>query len=564
MTYTIRDLPLPVKVVVTVFLLAVGVGYTSAMVQLHIQDSKTGSPMPTPDDVILKFAGKKKYDPNNPPPKPMSRLEALITGDTVPISGSSMTAAFTTADRAKKPLKFSDATQGQLPEEVEKVKAERKGEQAVFALWINTPDAARKAAYDADTFTPPAGTMPKAFTPLLAAGNAVKIKSLIDARCVTCHSKGGEKEEVALDTYDGLAKFMAVAPAAAPVHGYIKVEEPISVTKLTQSTHAHLLSFATLFSLTGLIFACSSWPAWMRTVVGPWVVVAIFADVSLWWLARLCEEYGPFFAQGIIVTGFLAGVGLFTQISGSLFTMYGLRGRLVVGTLMLLGAVAGFWFVWTLLVPALPNRKPAVEVKAPVPADKKKPPPAANPGTGAADSIAAAGSAVGGAVAGVKPAAPHKPLHALDKLLTWPPVLMNGEPIPPKEVEFNGGEKGSMVPAFFEKDKTFRKMMEGDISQDEKDRVRAQREGDHAAMLAWARTADGPRKAAYAADAFALPGAAGKPVTPDFMKDGKVRIKTLIDNRCATCHGPDGKQSDYSLDTYKGLAQYLTSLATPK
>ena len=98
MSHTLRDLPLPVKVVATVFLLAVGVGYSSAMLQLHLQDSKSGKPMPTPDDVVLKFTGKKPYDPNAPlPPAPASRLEALITGDTPDITGNTMVGATVTA-----------------------------------------------------------------------------------------------------------------------------------------------------------------------------------------------------------------------------------------------------------------------------------------------------------------------------------------------------------------------------------------------------------------------------------------------------------------------------------
>src|SRR5262245_25964546 len=81
MSYTLRDLPLPVKLVATVFLLAVGVGYTSAMVQLHMQTAKRGTPMPTWDDVVLKYTGKKEFKGGEQPqPQPVCRLEALIMG----------------------------------------------------------------------------------------------------------------------------------------------------------------------------------------------------------------------------------------------------------------------------------------------------------------------------------------------------------------------------------------------------------------------------------------------------------------------------------------------------
>ena len=78
MSYTLRDLPLPVKVVASVFLMAVGLGYTSAMVQLHMQDSKSGKPLPTVADVVLKYTGKKWFETD--PPRPVSKLERLVMG----------------------------------------------------------------------------------------------------------------------------------------------------------------------------------------------------------------------------------------------------------------------------------------------------------------------------------------------------------------------------------------------------------------------------------------------------------------------------------------------------
>ncbi|HEY1186508.1 MAG TPA: hypothetical protein VGE74_02575, partial [Gemmata sp.] len=470
MSYTLRDLPLPVKVVATVFLLAVGAGYTSAMLQLHIQDSKSGKPMPTPDDVILKFTGKKKFDPNAPPPAaPVSRLEALVTAEAADITGNTMAGAFTTQDRGPKAIKFSEMIKNRTEAEV---RAERKGEQEAFALWIRTPDAERKAAYEADKFVPPAGQVPKALTAALVDGDAIKIKTLIGARCVTCHSNNGEKPDPALDTYAGLVKF--IPPPAAPptpVRGYIKVEEPISISKLTQSTHAHLLSFAVLFSLTGLIFSFSSWPTLIRVVLGPWVVIAVFADVSLWWLARLCDEWGPMFAVGVIGTGFLAGVGLFAQIAGSLFNMYGWKGKGVIALLFVLGALAGGAFVMKLLVPALP--KPKVEEKQPEAkkADEKKDEKKA-PATSAAGGMTSAAVAVADGmtkVPGAPPVPVRRPVNEIDRLLIWPPVNLEGKLVDPAGIKFKGGDDGSMAAAFFEKDKAYKKVLEGTGPQAEKD-----------------------------------------------------------------------------------------------
>lgn len=545
MSITLRDLPLPVKVVATVFLLAVGAGYGSAMVQLHMQDSKSGQPMPTVADVIRKYTGKVKFDPNKPPPAPVSRLEALVTSDAIEISGKSMAAAFTTEDRAKGDLKFATAIKGKSPDQLKQIEAERKGEQAAFALWINTPEAERKAAYAADKFPLPAGKAPAALTSALKDGDALKIKTLIEARCVTCHSKGGDKEDVPLDSYDELAKWMKV-DAAEPVNGYIKVEEPVSITKLTQSTHAHLLSFAVLFSLTGLIFACSSYPTGMRVLLGPWVVIAVFADVSLWWLARLCDEMGPYFAMGIIGTGGAAGMGLGAQITLSLFNMYGRKGKFVLALMFGAGAgLAGFVFV-NKVQPVLAAKQNAADGKDVVKKDDTKKPEDKKTDTKKPED---------------KKAVPPKvyvPTTELDRLLTLPPVDSSLKPIADKPA-FNGGDTGNMVAALFEKDKAYKRVMDGDAQAD-KDKLKAQREAELAALQAWVRSPDAARKAAYTADALDSAELASK-VDPMFAKDGKVLVKSLLDARCASCHNPDGKQADYPLTKYEEFEKYLKPLA---
>lgn len=540
MSITLRDLPLPVKVVASVFLMAVGAGYGSAMVQLHMQDSKSGQPMPTVADVIRKYTGKVKFDPANPPPAPVSRLHALVMSEDVEISGKSMVAAFTTSDRAKGDLKFATAIKGKSPDQVKQIEAERRGERVALALWINAPDADRSTAYASDKFPMPDGKAPGALTSAFKDGTALKVRSLLEARCVTCHSKGGDKEDVPLGTYEEVSRWMQV-DAAVPVNGYIKVEEPVSITKLTQSTHAHLLSFAVLFSLTGLIFACSSYPTGMRVILGPWVVIAVFADVSLWWLARLCEEWGPFFAMGIIGTGGAAGMGLGAQITLSLFNMYGRKGKLMLALMFGAGAgLAGFLFV-NKIQPILAAKQNAVNGKDDKkdigkktedkkPEDKKVTPPKA-----------------------------YVPTTELDRLLTLPAVDSSLKPIGDKP-SFNGGDTGNMVAALFEKDKTYKKIMEGADAQADKDKLKAQREAELAAIQAWVRSPEAARKAAYTGDALDATELASK-VDPMFAKDGKVLVKSLLDARCATCHNPDGKQGDYPLTKYEEFEKYLKPLA---
>ena len=56
---TLRRLPLAARLVLAVFLISVGLGYISAMVQLHFQhSSRDGSPLPGPKETIKVFHGE--------------------------------------------------------------------------------------------------------------------------------------------------------------------------------------------------------------------------------------------------------------------------------------------------------------------------------------------------------------------------------------------------------------------------------------------------------------------------------------------------------------------------
>src|SRR3954469_10988110 len=84
--FTLRQLPLPARLVIATFLMAVGVGYTSALVQMHFAQANKAAgpgsakePMPTFADVVLHFTGKKWYAEE--PPRAVSKLEAMITGE---------------------------------------------------------------------------------------------------------------------------------------------------------------------------------------------------------------------------------------------------------------------------------------------------------------------------------------------------------------------------------------------------------------------------------------------------------------------------------------------------
>jgi hypothetical protein len=144
-----------------------------------------------------------------------------------------------------------------------------------------------------------------------AAEPQVRIRSILQDRCVRCHTPGNSADDKAarcpLDSYERLAVYTSKDTSAG-----------MPIRSLAQTTHVHLLGFSMLFTLTGLVFSFTSFPLWVRSVFGPFALVAQVADISCWWLARL----DPLFAQAILVTGGLVALGLFVQIGGSLFSMF--------------------------------------------------------------------------------------------------------------------------------------------------------------------------------------------------------------------------------------------------
>jgi hypothetical protein len=347
---TLRQLPLAVRLVLTCFLFSVGLGYFSALVQLHMQHSnRDGEPLPTPADVIERFSGVKKADPNMPIGPQPSKIESLISGETdskVSWGKTNMTPAF--FDKSGSSYTKDCADRGKAV-----VDAEREGERTAMIAWIKSEQ--RSKSYEDDAFPFEAKSITEEFYD--KEKKAVSIKTLIESRCGKCHS-GDKKPE--LSDYAKLEPFIARPTNEVLPGGWVRSSKQIGIEGLTQSTHAHLLSFAMLFSLTGLVFAFSSYPGWIRVILGPIVVVAQVADVSCWWLARI-PNVGPMFAQAILLTGGTVGLGLVLQIILSVFNMYGKAGKAFLLAL-LIGAGLGFGVLYqNVLGPALAAEKQAAK-----------------------------------------------------------------------------------------------------------------------------------------------------------------------------------------------------------
>jgi cytochrome c5 len=370
--YTLRQLPFPAKLVISAFLISVGVGYFSALVQLHMQHGdRDGEALPTPENVIERFSGLKKPDGKRAP----SKIELLVSGS--PTGGfdkNNMTPAFFAKSTGyEKDVK----ARGKAV-----VDAERDGERQALLAWLQMPEAEQKTAYDAKTIPIPEALVGKPITEdfVDTAKKTVDINAIFEARCLKCHSAGGDNKPE-MEKYEDLQPLITT-PNQTLIDGkWVRSSKQTTLEGLTQSTHAHLLSFSMLFSLTGLCFAFTSYPGIVRGFLGPLVLVAQLADISCWWLARV-DGYGPYFAQAIMATGGVVGLGLSAQIVLSLFNMYGWFGKIVLHGVGLLALSIFAVLVITVIEPGLKAEKaklnaPKTEAnEAPKPEAKPAPKPA--------------------------------------------------------------------------------------------------------------------------------------------------------------------------------------------
>jgi hypothetical protein len=119
------------------------------------------------------------------------------------------------------------------------------------------------------------------------------------------------------------------------------------------------------------------------------------------------------------------------------------------------------------------------------------------------------------------------------------------------------GEEGGMARAFFDKDlgeyaEALKEM--NAAAQAKLAKLTPERHGEREALLAWVKLAEAERRKAYE-EGFALPSDWGKrPITPDYVKGGRVQVKAIITDRCVRCHADD---ENVTFSDYESLSQYL-------
>jgi hypothetical protein len=475
--FVLRDLPLSARLVLSLFLLSVGLGYFSALVQIHFRHAgSSGEPLPSFKQVVEIFHGDESQK--------KSPFERMIEDPPQGAWPASMVDAF--FNRAKPDAKRGDA--------------EREGERKALVAWVKA--GAPKEAYTNDAFPLPADWNNQPITKDFLDNKALKVRSILETRCVVCHNQGNAKavrglggrvnqggdvqaQKFPLENYDQVAKY--TCEGGGP---------KMSLEALTQSTHAHLLSFSMLWALTGLIFALTRYPGFIRFLLAPLVLLAQIADVSFWWLARLPGPLGEQFAMAIVITGGIVGAGLALQIVLSLFDMYDWAGRVVLVLLFVLAGVGGAYVYQTVIVKHLADEKTTAE--------KLK----------------------------------QQQNNALTPAKSRMEAMIEGPA--------NGNWPKNMAPAFFGKGKP--KKPDGD----------PEREGERKALIAWIRA--GAPKKAYDEDALPVPDDWGdQKITPSYRKGDTLSIRSIIKKRCVECHAKEDADPDamkYPLETYDEVMKF--------
>jgi hypothetical protein len=120
---------------------------------------------------------------------------------------------------------------------------------------------------------------------------------------------------------------------------------------------------------------------------------------------------------------------------------------------------------------------------------------------------------------------------------------------------------GTMRPAFTTQSRDWEKLTSS-LGSDERAKLGAEREGERLALIHWVRS--GGDRAAYDRDDYFIGHElAGQPITPDLLAGtDRVKVRTLIQRRCAECHSESGRMERprrFPLDNYERLKPYIAT-----
>jgi len=136
------------------------------------------------------------------------------------------------------------------------------------------------------------------------------IQPILERSCVRCHSPASG---LAITDFTRYAELRAVAD----------VDTGESLHSLMRLSHIHLFGIGLIAFSIGLIFRFTVLPTWFKGVVMVTPFVAIFADITAWFLTK----WDPLYAYTVLIAGALLGAAWAIQIFVSLFQLWVYRSQ---------------------------------------------------------------------------------------------------------------------------------------------------------------------------------------------------------------------------------------------
>ena len=132
-----------------------------------------------------------------------------------------------------------------------------------------------------------------------------EIQYIFEDNCVRCHPYD-EKPDYPLETYDQV--YASAEPDMGP-----------SIGKLARFTHYHAFGFTVFSFLLSMVFLFTSFRPLIRLFVAVLPFIAMFIDITSWWLTRLISSI---FAYTVYLGGMLMAISLAVIIIGSIYDIW--------------------------------------------------------------------------------------------------------------------------------------------------------------------------------------------------------------------------------------------------
>ena len=298
---TLPQLPRNARWILAGFLSAAGIGYFVTLLLAYVQVTTPNSLWPNFRDLDAVFFGREK---------PVGPIERLLVATEGPMNGNgTMRPAFTDQSSGWEAL-----TKTMTAEEKTTLSAEREGERLALLAWVRS--GPNREAYEANDFPWDDESVVRAITaaylksgeksPGQGSGKNVRIRTLIDDRCVICHGENGREEKaswIPLDSWE-----------------HIEWKCRRESTKVLWPTWliGSLIALLPLTLLAGRIFYFSSHPAQTRLVLTALPFVALAAALGSWLIGRL----GTYSIHLLLGASAVAATGVMIQIIASLGDLF--------------------------------------------------------------------------------------------------------------------------------------------------------------------------------------------------------------------------------------------------